>query len=282
MNEIVDLIQIEFFRNSLIAVALTSIIAAIAGTYIVARKMVFISGGITHSTFGGIGLAYFLGWNPLLGATLFAILSALGIEWSNQKGNIREDSAIAILWSLGMAVGIIFVFLTPGYSPNLMSYLFGSILTVTSFDLVMMAILAISISVAFYLFYRPILYTAFDTVHATAAGLPVKTIRYLLIITVAITIVVSIRVVGVILVLSLFTIPQATANIFTKDFKKIIALSMAFGFTGGVVGLFISYYSNIPSGASIIFALTTQWIIGKIGERLVTSIQKQQRATMQL
>ena len=274
MNEIAHLLQLEFFRNSLIAVALTSIIAAIAGTYIVARKMVFISGGITHSTFGGIGLAYYLGWNPLLGATIFAVLSALGIEWSNQKGNIREDSAIAILWSLGMAVGIIFVFLTPGYSPNLMSYLFGSILTVTAFDLVMMAILAIIISVTFFLFYRPILYTAFDSIHATAAGLPVKTIRYLLIIAVAITIVVSIRVVGVILVLSLFTIPQATANIFTKEFKKIIWLSMLFGFTGGIIGLFISYYSNVPSGASIIFALTAQWIIGKTATKLFTLSQK--------
>ena len=273
MNELINLIQLEFFRNSLIAVVLTSIIAAIAGTYIVARKMVFISGGITHSTFGGIGLAYFLGWNPLLGATLFAILSALGIEWSNQKGNIREDSAIAILWSLGMAVGIIFVFLTPGYSPNLMSYLFGSILTVTTFDLVMMALLALVISILFYLFYRPILYTAFDSTHATAAGLPVKTIRYLLIIVVAITIVVSIRVVGVILVLSLFTIPQATANIFTKDFKRIIFYSMIFGLTGGIIGLFISYYTNIPSGASIIFALTTQWILTKIGSNFFTSNQ---------
>ena len=264
MNELLSLLSFEFFRNAIIAVFLTSIIAALAGTYIVARKIVFISGGITHGSFGGIGLAYYLGWNPLLGAALFAVASALGIEWTNQKGNVREDSAIAILWSLGMAIGIIFVFLTPGYSPNLMSFLFGSILTVTTFDLLLMATLAVLLSIGFYLFYRPILYTAFDSVHAFATGLPVKTIRYILIAIVAITIVISIRVAGVILVLSLFTIPQATANIFTKDFKKIIFLSMLFGFAGGVTGLFFSYYSNVPSGAAIIFALTSLWIISKV------------------
>ena len=154
MDELIALFEFDFFRNAFLSILLTSIIAGMAGTYIVARKIVFISGGITHGSFGGIGLAYYMGFNPLLGAALFAIASALGIEWSNQKGSVREDSAIAILWSLGMAIGIIFVFLTPGYSPNLMSFLFGSILTVTTFDLLMMASLAVLLSIGFYLFYR--------------------------------------------------------------------------------------------------------------------------------
>ena len=270
MDELIALFEFDFFRNAFLSILLTSIIAGMAGTYIVARKIVFISGGITHGSFGGIGLAYYMGFNPLLGAALFAIASALGIEWSNQKGSVREDSAIAILWSLGMAIGIIFVFLTPGYSPNLMSFLFGSILSVTTFDLLMMASLAVLLSIGFYLFYRPILYTAFDSTHALATGLPVKTIRYILISIVAITIVVSIRVAGVILVLSLFTIPQATANIFSKDFKKIIFWSIIIGFIGGVTGLFFSYYTNVPSGAAIIFALTFLWFVAK-GYQLVTN-----------
>ncbi|NTW26634.1 MAG: metal ABC transporter permease, partial [Lentimicrobium sp.] len=121
IDSIVELFQYSFFTNSLLAALLASITCGIAGTYIVARRMVFISGGITHASFGGIGIAYFMGINPMLGAAVFSVLSAMGIELVSSRTNVREDSAIGILWSLGMALGIIFIFLTPGYAPNLMS-----------------------------------------------------------------------------------------------------------------------------------------------------------------
>ena len=154
-----------------------------------------------------------------------------------------------------MALGIIFVFLTPGYTPNLMSYLFGNILTVTTSELWWMFALNVVIIAFFILFFRKILYIAFDEEFAKAAGLPVALFNYLTITLIALTVVLNIRVVGIILILSLLTIPQATANLFTKDFKRLIILSSVFAFVGTMLGLFISYFLDIPSGAAIIFTL---------------------------
>lgn len=260
MQEFFELFQYQFFTNALVAGLLTSIIAGIVGTYIVSRRIVFISGGITHASFGGIGIAYFLGLNPFLGAAVFAVLSALGIEWSAQKAKIREDSAIAILWSLGMAIGIIFVFMTPGYTPNLMGFLFGNILTVTTIDIYVTAIFAIVLITCSILFFRPILYTAFDEEYAQTSGINVKLIKYTMAVAVALAIVLSIRIAGIILVLSLFTIPQASAMQLTKDYKNIILYSIGFGFIGIISGLSVSYFLDLPSGAAIIFVLIAVWV----------------------
>lgn len=255
MNAILELFSYDFFLKAFVAAIFASISCGIIGGYIVSRRIVFISGGITHASFGGIGLAFLLGFNPLLGAALFAILSALGIQFFTKVAEIREDSSIAIWWSLGMALGIIFVFLTPGYTPNLMSYLFGNILTVTISELWWMFALNVVIISFFILFFRKILYIAFDEEFARAAGLPVELFNYLTMTLIALTVVLNIRVVGIILILSLLTIPQATANLYTKDFKKLLILSSVFAFIGTISGLFISYFLNIPSGAAIIFTL---------------------------
>lgn len=264
MNELSELLQYNFFVNALLAALLAGISCGIAGTYIVSRRKVFISGGITHASFGGIGLAYFLGINPLLGAAVFAVLSALGIQFFSQKAEVREDSSIAIWWSLGMALGIIFIYLTPGYVPNLMSYLFGSILTVTASELWSMFMLNIVLAGFFLLFFRQILYVSFDEEFAKTTGIPVNLFNYLLMVLVALTIVLNIRVVGIILILSLLTIPQATANLFTKSLKKLIILSTIIAFLGALTGLLISYFADIPSGAAIIFTLVLIFGIGKL------------------
>jgi zinc transport system permease protein len=253
----------DFILHALEAALLASITCGIIGAYIVARRMVFISGGITHASFGGIGLGYFLGINPILGAAVFSILSAFGIRLVSKQTDIREDSAIGILWSFGMAVGIIFIYLTPGYAPNLMSYLFGSILTVTPTDLAMMAVLATVTVAIFLLFYRTILFISFDEEYARSHNAPVETFNYLMLILVALVIVINIRVAGIILVISYLTIPQSTANLFVNDLKKIIILSMAISFTGSVSGLLISYYWNIPSGATIIFVFVLIFLFAR-------------------
>ncbi len=264
MDIITDLFSYDFFVNALLASLFAAISCGIIGTYIVSRRIVFVSGGITHSSFGGIGIGYFLGWNPLLGAAIFAVLSGLGIQFFTQKAKIREDSSIAIWWSLGMAIGIIFIYLTPGYAPNLMSYLFGSILTVTHTELWLMGILSVVLLAIFSVFYRTILYVSFDEEFAKTTGLPVSLINYLLISLIAITIVLNIRVVGIILILSLLTLPQATANLFTKDFKKMIGFSVLFAFVGSFSGLLVSFYVDIPSGASIIFTLVSLFGLMKL------------------
>ncbi|MDG5799540.1 metal ABC transporter permease [Marinilabiliaceae bacterium ANBcel2] len=263
MTDFISLFQYTFFQNALMASVLISILAAMIGTYIVSRKIVFISGGITHASFGGIGIAYFLGLNPFLGAALFAILTSTSIEWISNKGKVREDSAIAILWSLGMAVGIIFVFMTPGYTPNLISFLFGSILSVGKSDIIIMLIITLATAIFFLVWYRPIIYSAFDPEFSKINGIHVTFFRYTMAILVALAIVISIRAMGIILVLSLFTIPQSTAMLFTNSFNRIIPLSILWGLLGSLSGLFIANHFNIPSGAAIIFMLTIQFLIIK-------------------
>ncbi len=260
---IIDLINYQFFVNAMLASVLISILCGVMGAYIVARRIVFISGGITHASFGGIGLGYYLGINPLLGAAIFGILSALGIEFLSKKTEVREDSAIGMLWSLGMAIGIIFVFLTPGYAPNLMTSLFGSILTVGSAELWFMGLLVIIMLVFFALFYRLIIALAFDADYAATHRVPSAFINYAMMALISLTIVLSIRVVGIILVMSMLTIPPSAANLFSKDFRRIMLLSVLFSILGCVSGILFSYYADIPSGASIIFSLVIVFAVSK-------------------
>ena len=262
--DLLDLFHYGFFRNAFLAAMLMSVSCGLIGTYIVSRRMVFISGGITHASFGGVGIGYFLGISPLAGAAVFALIAALASENLTHRRRIRNDSVIAILWSLGMALGIIFVYMTPGYAPDLMSFLFGSILTVTATDLWFMVSLAITVSVLFFLLYRPILYVSFDEQFARSKGIPVMLYNYLLIVLVALTIVLSIRVAGIILVLSVLTIPQNIANLFTLRFSRIMVASVLIGFVASFLGLVISYYLNIPSGATIIFTLVVLYLVARV------------------
>lgn len=169
-----------------------------------------------------------------------------------QDANVREDSAIAGVWSLGMALGVIFIFLTPGYAPNLSAYLFGNILTISTADILWILGLVVLLILIFSLFLREIVYVAFDRDFAVTQGLPVKWIEYTMMCFIAMTIVLSIRLVGIMLLMSLLTLPQITVNLFTSDFKKIIWGSIAIGFLGCVSGLVLSYFLNVPSGAFII------------------------------
>jgi len=255
MENLIALFNFGFFRNAFIAALIASITCGIIGTYIVSRRIVFISGGITHASFGGIGMGYYFGFDPIFGAIAFGILSALGIEFFTKRADLREDSAIAMLWSLGMALGVIFIFLTPGYAPNLMSYLFGNILTVSKNDLIYLFILAVFVICFFLIFYRMIIFVSFDEEFALTNNAPVRLFNALLISLVALTIVLNIRVVGIILVMSLLTIPQAIANLFTKRFDIMMIYSILFGFLGSISGLAFSYIYDIPSGAAIIFTL---------------------------
>jgi zinc transport system permease protein len=278
MENLMSLLAMNFFRNALLASLLASITCGIIGTYIVSRRIVFISGGITHASFGGIGMGYYMGFDPILGAVLFGIFSALGIEFFTRKADLREDSAIAMLWALGMALGIIFIFLTPGYAPNLMSYLFGNILTVSLTDILFLTFLTLGIGAFFILFYRMILFISFDEEYALTNNTPVRLFNMILICLVALTIVLNIRVVGIILVMSLLTIPQAISNLFTRYFHKMIFFSIFFGFVGSISGLVFSYVYDIPSGAAIIFALVLMYGIAKLFFIARKSFTKKQHA----
>ena len=248
-----DIFSYTFFQNALLGSLVASIACGFIGTYIVTRRLVFISGGITHASFGGIGLGVFFNINPILSAMVFAIFSACGVQWMSRRSDIREDSAIAVFWTFGMSVGIICCFLTPGFMPDLPSFLFGSILTIGRGDLVLLVALTIVIMITFTLLFRPILSISFDPCFARSQQLPVAKIEYMMMILIAMTIVSTLRMVGIVLAISLLTIPQMTANLFTYSFKRMIVYSILFGWVDCLVGLGISYWANIPSGASIIF-----------------------------
>ncbi|RUT78502.1 metal ABC transporter permease [Ancylomarina longa] len=277
MNAIFELFQYKFFLNAMGAALLASISCGIIGSYIVARRIVFISGGITHASFGGIGIAWFLGLNPILGAAVFGVFSALGIEWISKKTEVREDSVIGILWAFGMAVGIIFIYLTPGYAPNLMSFLFGNILTVGSLDLYLLTGLCAIIILVFSLLMRLILFVAFDEEYAKTQKVPMQFLNYFMISLVALTIVLNIRMVGIILVISFLTIPQTIANMFTQDFKKMIFGAIGFGFLGSFMGLLISYRINAPSGATIIFSFVILFVLAKIIQMSILAVKRSTR-----
>ena len=263
MNFIAEIFQYQFLAHAALACLLCGIACGIIGTYVVCRRLVFLSGGITHASFGGIGMAYYFGANPLLGALIFAILSAWGIETFTSRKQIREDSAIGLIWSLGMAIGIIFIYLTPGYAPNLMSFLFGNILSVPSTDIIWMAIVDAFILLIFATMYRPILYVAFDREYARSQNFPTRIVSYLMATLVAITIVISIRVVGIVLLISLLTIPAVIGNLISKSFNRILIYGSVIAALSAFAGLYISYKTNIPSGASTIFVLTLTLIAVK-------------------
>ena len=272
--DIIELLQYTFFQHALLGSLFASIACGIIGTYIVTRRLVFISGGITHASFGGIGLGLYAGISPLLSAAVFSVLSAFGVEWLSKRKDMREDSAIAVLWTFGMAVGIIFSFLAPGFTPDLSAFLFGNILTITPTDIYMLAILSVLLIVFFTLFLNPIICIAFDREFARSQRIPVALFEYLLMMFIALTIVSCLRMVGIVLAISLLTLPQMTANLFTHSFKRIIWLSVGIGYLGCLGGLLISYKLQVPSGAAIIFFSILIYTLCKMGKSMYLCKQK--------
>jgi zinc transport system permease protein len=247
-----EALQYEFMRNALMAGLLAAVACGIVGVYVVVKKIVFISGGIAHTSFGGIGLGYFLGINPIIGALVFSLGSGLAIGGITRKTRLPADTAIGILWAVGMALGVIFIYLTPGYAPDLMSYLFGNILTVPMSDILLMLALDAVIIVIVFALFKEYLILSFDEEYATAIGMPVEKLYLLLLAMIALTVVVLIRVVGMILVIALLTFPAAMARLFTHNMKKMMGLSVIFGFLFMLGGLWLSYELKLPSGATII------------------------------
>ncbi len=257
----IEILQYEFMRNALLAAILVSIACGIVGTFVVVKKIVFISGGITHAAFGGIGLGYFLGINPILTAIPFSLLSAIGIGIISKRTKISEDSAIGILWAVGMATGILFIGLTPGYAPDLFSYLFGSILTVPFSDIILMIVLDIIIIVTVLVLYKEFQALSFDEEFSEITGVPTRTLYLLLLCLVALSIIVLIKVIGIILVIALFTIPTAIAKQFTNKLKKLIIYSTMSATVLTVAGLWLSYFFDLPSGAVIVLVLAFVFFI---------------------
>ena len=262
-----EILQYEFMRNALTAGMLVSIACGIIGTYVVVNRIVFLSGGISHAAYGGVGLGYFLGINPIWGVITFSLAAALGMGVVSRKARQRVDTAIGIMWAMGMALGIILIDLTPGYAADLMSYLFGSILAIPTSDIILMLCLdAVIISVV-ALFYKEFLAISFDEEFATVVGIPVERIYLLLLCLIALTVVMLMRVVGLILVIALLTIPAAIAGQFTSDLKRMMLLSIFIGVLFTTAGLWLSYALNLTSGATIILLSGIAFLLATLYKR---------------
>lgn len=259
-----ELLRYSFFENALWGVLIIAVASAMIGTYIVARRLVAISGGVTHACFGGLGLGYYLGISPMAMAAVFAVASSLGVEWLSAKGRVREDSAIAVVWSLGMAAGVLFVFLTPGYVPELNSFLFGNILNISKGDLWLFAGYTALLTGFFAWKYREIVACAFDRDFAKVAGLPVKFITLVMTVMVALCIVLTIRLVGIMLLMSMFSLPQMTAEIYTRRFGRMMFLSAIISAIGCTGGLALSAYIDVPCSALIVMVLGAMFVVSRV------------------
>lgn len=271
-----EILQYDFMRTALLVGLLVSIACGIVGTYVVVKRIAFISGSISHTAYGGVGLGYYLGISPMLGAALFTIIAALGMGEVSQRVKQREDTIIGMMWAIGMALGVIFVKLSPGYTADLMSYLFGSILAVPLSDLFFIAILDIIIMVVVYLAHDQFTLIAFDEEYAQVIGLRVRFYNQLLLILIALTVVVMIRAVGIILVIALLTIPPAAAALFTQRMGSMMALSTLLSIIFTIGGLFTSYLFDLPSGAAIILLSAGGFAIAALLKNLHAKILVQE------
>ena len=270
--EFLEIFNYAFMRNALIVGILSSICCGIIGTYIVNKKMVFISSSISHASYGGIGIGVYLIYffklplnDPLIFGLIFSILSGVLILILKDFFGVNGDLGIGIMMSFGMAIGIIFSFMTPGYQADMSTYLFGNILLSNSTNIISLLILDIITIIFFVIFYKAIVYSSFDENFYKLYGVPVKFVNYFMIIIISSAIIINIKTIGIILIISILTIPQATAAIIAKKYSVIIYLSILFSFLGILFGLLFSYIFNIPSGPAIIVALIVIMLIVKVG-----------------
>jgi zinc transport system permease protein len=272
ISALLGALQFEFMRNALLVGVLVSVATGIIGTFVVVKRIVFISGGIAHSAYGGVGLGYFVkymllpvlfagsaavanprpGYFPIVGAAIFSLIAAAIMGFVQRRTHQRADTLIGVLWAIGFAIGIVFVDLTEGYTADLLSYLFGSILAVQRSEVFWILALDVVIVVVVILFYKELLAISFDETFATVENVPVDAIYILLLCLIALTVVMLIRVVGIILVIAMLTIPAAIAGQFVRGMKGMMVWAVVLGIVFAVSGLFISYAWNLTSGASIV------------------------------
>ncbi|MCP4690480.1 MAG: metal ABC transporter permease [Desulfobacterales bacterium] len=264
----IEALQFEFMRNALMAGLLASVICGVMGTLVVVNRIVFLSGGIAHAAYGGIGLAFYLGVPYLLGAIGFSLFASMVMAAVTMKAKHRADTIIGVIWALGMAFGIILIDLTPGYNVDLMSYLFGSILTVPGSDLLIMLVVGILIAMLVVFYYNDLLALSYDEEFARIRGVPVKRLYFTLIGILAVSIVMIIQVVGLILVISLLTIPPFIAEKHAKSMAQMMVGASALGALFTFAGLWLSYSYNLTSGASIIMVSGVAFLISLAIERM--------------
>lgn len=274
------LFKYDFLKNALLVGMLASIACGIIGTYIVYKKMVFISSSISHASFGGIGIGLYLIYmfnlpikDPMIFALFFSLLSGVFILILRDNFNIENDMGIGIIMSLGMALGIIFSFMVPGYQSDVSTYLFGNILLSSKSNINVLFILDIIIILTFIVFYKGIMYSSFDEAFYKIYGIPITFINYLMVMLISAAIILNTKTIGIILIISILTTPQAIASMLTKKYINIMLLSIVISFLGIFIGLYMSYRFNLPSGPSIIISLIGMLLLAKIYDYIKNKIK---------
>lgn len=247
-----DLLHYEFMRNALAAGLLVSLACGVVGTLVVVNRLSFLSGGVAHAAYGGLGLSAFFNWAPMTGAIPFSLVAAFLMGWVSRLNKERSDTVIGVMWALGMAIGIILIDLKGGYAVDLMSYLFGSILAVSGENLLFMAGLDAVVFLTVGLLYKEFLSMSYDGEFAQVSGVPVIALYYVMILLIALTVIMLIKVVGLILVIALFTIPASIAELFTKKLKNMMVIATLLSMVFTSTGLLLSAFLNLTSGATII------------------------------
>lgn len=267
----IQVLSYGFMRNALMAGVLVSLACGMIGTLVVLKRMVFISGGVAHTAYGGVGLAFYLGVNPVLGAVTFSLMASFLMGYIQRQTHQRQDTLIGVMWAIGMAIGILFADLTPGYKADLMSYLFGSILAVTRTDLWMMLIMNLIFISLVTLFYKELQATAFDETFARIRNLPVDWLYLVLITMIGLAVVMLMRVVGLIMIIALLTVPAAIGSMFLNHMGKImwLATGLSLVFTTG--GLLLSFFFNLTSGATIILLSGIGYLVALLIHRFCKS-----------
>ncbi len=270
----IEALQFDFMQNALAAGLLASVICGIIGTLVVVNRIVFLSGGIAHAAYGGIGLAFYFKWPYLPGTIGFSLFAAMVMAAISYTVKHRADTIIGVIWALGMAFGIILIDMTPGYNVDLMSYLFGSILTVPRSDLIIMAIVGVMMTTLVVYYYQDLLAMSYDEEFARIRGVPVKKLYFGMIGMLAVTIVLVIQVVGLILVIALLTIPPFIVEKYARSLVQMMVASSILGAVFTVTGLWFSYRFNLTSGASIIAVSGIVFLISLVVEKIRFAMRK--------
>jgi zinc transport system permease protein len=265
---LLDALSYELMRNAVLAGVLAAVLCGVVGPFVVVKRLAFLADGISHAAFGGMGACFYFGLDPLLGAVAVALGCALALGLLDTEAIRSYDAVIGVLWAVGLAVGIVFVYKTPGYAPNLMTYLFGNILLVSRHELGVLVVLAASVLLILALFFKGIVAVAFDEVFARVQGAPVRVLMSLLLTMIALSVVILIQVVGIILVVALLTIPPVICLMFLKDLRTVILGSVLIGVGMTLGGLALSYAYDLPSGPAIILLGAAVLLVVYAGRKL--------------
>ncbi len=268
MNFVDAVLAHEFLRVALAAGLLAAVGCGVVGTLVVVKRITFMAGGIAHAVLGGMGVAHLLGRDPLIGAAVAAVVAALLVGWIARRGGEREDMLIGALWAVGMAVGIVAIARTPGYSTDLMSYLLGNLLMVSREQVVAMAVLDGIMLAAVLAFWRPLVATTFDEEFARLRGLPTLAIELGVLVTVALAVVLLVQAVGLVLVMALLTLPAATALLLSGSIGRVMVLSGAVAAAEIVLGLGLAFETDTPAGAIIVLGSAAAYLFALTWRRL--------------